>query len=77
LRLQSWQAGDKRLWKLIVSPEFGDRVDLSRLTRDLVRRMEGSRNGTRMGGGRAPQIRNTLTFASRFADAEITARRCT
>ena len=40
-RLQSWQAAeDERLWKLIVSPEFGDRVDLSRLTRDLVRRME-------------------------------------
>ncbi len=40
-RLQIWQAeGDERLWKLIVSPEFGDRVDLSRLTRDLVQRME-------------------------------------
>src|ERR1700679_2540808 len=27
--LQRWQAeGDERLWKLIVSPEFGDRVDL-------------------------------------------------
>jgi hypothetical protein len=40
-RLQSWQAeGDERLWKLIVSPEFGNRVDLSRLTRDLMQRME-------------------------------------
>jgi len=40
-RLQSWQAeGDERLWKLIVSPEFGDQVDLSRLTRDLVQHME-------------------------------------
>src|SRR5207248_3104154 len=28
------------LWKLIVSPEFGDRLDLSRLTRDLMRCME-------------------------------------
>ena len=28
------------LWKLIVSPEFGDRVDLSRLTRDLIKQME-------------------------------------
>ena len=27
-------------WKLIVSPEFGDRVDLSRLTRDLIKQME-------------------------------------
>ncbi len=40
-RLESWQkAGDERLWKLIVSPEFGDRADLTRLTRDLVSRME-------------------------------------
>jgi type IV secretory pathway VirD2 relaxase len=40
-RLESWQkAGDERLWKLIVSPEFGDRVDLKRLTLDLVSRME-------------------------------------
>jgi type IV secretory pathway VirD2 relaxase len=40
-RLESWQkAGDERLWKLIVSPEFGDRADLKRLTRDLVARME-------------------------------------
>ena len=39
--LQRWQAeGDERLWKLIVSPEFSDRVDLSRLTRDLVQHME-------------------------------------
>jgi type IV secretory pathway VirD2 relaxase len=40
-RLEGWQrAGDDRLWKLIVSPEFGDRADLRRLTRDLVSRME-------------------------------------
>jgi type IV secretory pathway VirD2 relaxase len=40
-RLESWQiAGDERFWKLIVSPEFGDRVDLSRLTRGLIERME-------------------------------------
>ncbi len=39
--LQRWQAeGDERLWKLIVSPEFGDRLDLSRVTRDLVQHME-------------------------------------
>jgi hypothetical protein len=38
---ESWQAaGDERFWKLIVSPEFGDRVDLSRLTRGLIERME-------------------------------------
>ena len=40
-RLESWQkARDERLWKLIVSPEFGDRADLKRLTLDLVARME-------------------------------------
>jgi type IV secretory pathway VirD2 relaxase len=40
-QLESWQAaGDERFWKLIVSPEFGDLVDLSRLTRGLIERME-------------------------------------
>jgi type IV secretory pathway VirD2 relaxase len=40
-QLESWQAaGDERFWKLIVSPEFGDRVDLSQLTRGLIDRME-------------------------------------
>lgn len=40
-RLEGWQkAGDERLWKLIVSPEFGERADLQRLTRDLASRME-------------------------------------
>jgi type IV secretory pathway VirD2 relaxase len=40
-RLESWQkAGDERFWKLIIFPEFGDRADLKRLTRDLVSRME-------------------------------------
>lgn len=39
--LERWQSeGDPRLWKLIVSPEFGERVDLDRLTRDLMTRME-------------------------------------
>jgi type IV secretory pathway VirD2 relaxase len=36
-RLGSWQsAGDQRLWKIIISPEFGERVDLMKLTRDLM-----------------------------------------
>jgi type IV secretory pathway VirD2 relaxase len=40
-QLASWQtAGDQRLWKLIMSPEFGDRIDLERLTRDVLERME-------------------------------------
>jgi type IV secretory pathway VirD2 relaxase len=41
IRLEEWQkAGDERMWKLIVSPEFGDRVDLKRLTRDLMSEMQ-------------------------------------
>lgn len=40
-RLGEWQAaGDDRLWKLIFSPEFGDRIDLERLTRDVLKRIE-------------------------------------
>ena len=39
-RLGEWQAsGDARLWKVIVSPEFGERIDLERLTRDVMGRM--------------------------------------
>jgi hypothetical protein len=39
--LEAWQrAGDSRLWKLIVSPEFSDRLNLDDLTRNLIRRME-------------------------------------
>src|SRR3954452_15395811 len=39
--LDIWKsAGDPRLWKLIVSPEFGERIHLQRLTRDLLTRME-------------------------------------
>ena len=39
--LEKWQsAGDQRLWKVILSPEFGDRIDPQRLARDLVGQME-------------------------------------
>ena len=39
--LDRWQkAGDPRLWKMIISPEFGERIDLNRLTRDLMGKME-------------------------------------
>ena len=39
--LQQWQqAGDRRLWKFIVSPEHGARLDLPAHTRALVARME-------------------------------------
>jgi hypothetical protein len=34
------ESGDERLWKLIISPEFGDQADLRRLTGDLMERME-------------------------------------
>jgi len=40
-KLQTWQAaGDQQMWKIIVSPEFGDKVDLPRLTRELLVKME-------------------------------------
>jgi type IV secretory pathway VirD2 relaxase len=40
-RLNAWQsAHDSLLWKLILSPEFGDRLDLERLTRGTMARME-------------------------------------
>jgi hypothetical protein len=39
--LQQWQASsDLRLWKLILSPEFGERVDLERFTRDVMSGMQ-------------------------------------
>jgi type IV secretory pathway VirD2 relaxase len=39
-QLEGWQgAGDERMFKLIVSPEFGDRLELSRLTRGLIEQM--------------------------------------
>ena len=40
-RLQQWQSEkDQLLWKFIISPEFGDRADLQKLTKDLMRRTE-------------------------------------
>ena len=45
-RLDGWQrAGDEQVWKLIISPEFGDRIDLQKLTCDLMRRIESTRHG--------------------------------
>ena len=41
-RLGGWQrAGDPRLWKIIVSPEAGERLDLRQHARELVTTMEG------------------------------------
>src|SRR3981189_123554 len=40
-KLDKWQgAGDERLFKIIVSPEFGDRLNLQRDARELLHRME-------------------------------------
>jgi hypothetical protein len=33
-------AGDQQMWKIIVSPEFGDKIDLPWITRGLIRQME-------------------------------------
>lgn len=39
--LRDWQeSGDERLWKIIISPEFGERLGLERLTRDTVKQAE-------------------------------------
>jgi type IV secretory pathway VirD2 relaxase len=46
--LDGWQkAGDPRLWKMIISPEFGERIDLNQLTRELMSRIENDL-GTRL-----------------------------
>ncbi len=40
-KLDKWQgAGDERLFKVIVSPEFGDRLNLHQYARELLHRME-------------------------------------
>ena len=45
-KLSAWQtAGDERLWKVIISPEFGDRVDLKRLARDVMSRVDRDLGG--------------------------------
>jgi type IV secretory pathway VirD2 relaxase len=46
--LDQWQSsGDQRIWKVILSPEFGERIDLHRLTRDLAERI-GADLGTNL-----------------------------
>jgi type IV secretory pathway VirD2 relaxase len=45
-RLNTWQqAGDEQIWKIIISPEFGERDDLQKLTCELMRRVEAHRLG--------------------------------
>jgi hypothetical protein len=44
--LHHWQSNkDELLWKLIISPEFGERADLQKLTRDLMTRVEEDLGG--------------------------------
>lgn len=39
--LDGWQtAGDRRMFKIVISPEFGAQADLKKLTRDLMSQME-------------------------------------
>jgi type IV secretory pathway VirD2 relaxase len=39
--LAAWQrSGDERLFKLVLSPEFGERLDLERLTREVMAAVE-------------------------------------
>jgi hypothetical protein len=39
--LAAWQrSGDERLFKLVLSPEFGERLDLERLTREVIAAVE-------------------------------------
>ncbi len=46
-KLHEWQdASDPRMWKLIISPEFGERLDLETLTRDVMNRMEADLHTT-------------------------------
>jgi type IV secretory pathway VirD2 relaxase len=46
-KLQDWQANkDQLLWKFIISPEFGDRADLERLTRELMLRVSEDLGGS-------------------------------
>lgn len=43
--LADWQkSGDPRLFKMIVSPEFGERLDLKKHTRDLITRLSQDLN---------------------------------
>jgi hypothetical protein len=54
--LRNWQDGaDRRLWKLIISPEFGERLDLQRLTRDVMSRIESDLHTSLDWGGVALQ----------------------
>lgn len=45
-KLDNWQkAGGERMWKLIVSPEFADRLDLKRVTCGLMTRISADLGG--------------------------------
>ena len=39
-KLDGWQQTDEKLWKMILSPEFGADIDLRKLTRKVLAQME-------------------------------------
>jgi type IV secretory pathway VirD2 relaxase len=39
-RLSGWQQADPRLWKIILSPEFGDKLDMQCFAREVMARVE-------------------------------------
>jgi hypothetical protein len=46
-QLQDWQANkDQLIWRIIISPEFGERADLQRLTRELMLRVNEDLGGS-------------------------------
>jgi hypothetical protein len=55
-KLDKWQgASDERLFKIIVSPEFGDRLNLQQYARELMHRLEhdlGAHPAIRLWGSR-------------------------
>ena len=63
------------MWKFIISPEFGDRIDLNRLARELMSRIQ-----KRLGTGRVGMVAvvhyniNINTSILRFA--ELTGVAC-
>ena len=76
-RLENWQrAGDERMWKLIISPEYGDLTDLRRLTGDLMERMERTSVPTSNGLRSNITILNIPMFTSWSGVSEPMAPAC-
>jgi hypothetical protein len=63
-RFEDWQrTGDERFWKTIVSPEFGDRADLSFRRSDIE---DGNGSGNPAGLRLRTTTRNTPRFTFRY-----------